>query len=72
MGWVRSTLGVTPPTEPRVSDALVRAMLDQQRRAVEANRRVLDDLADTLTPDERRQLAHLLHDRRFLGVRHRD
>lgn len=70
--WLRSTLGVTPPSKPRVSDALVRAMLAQQQQAIAANRQVLADLADTLTPDERQQIAKLLDDNRFTGARRVD
>ena len=65
--WFRSTLGVAPPAEPHISDALVKAMLAQQQQAVDANRRALSDIADTLGPDERQQIMHLLDDQRFLG-----
>ena len=71
-GWIRGTLGVSPPREPNISEPLARALLAQKQQAVDANRRVLSDLADTLAPAERQQIAHLLDDRRFLEARHVD
>lgn len=72
MNWVRSAFGVTPPSEPRVSEELTRAMLARHQQAIDANRRALSDLATTLPPDEAQHIARLLDDQRFLGARRVD
>ena len=71
-GWIRGSLGVSPPREPHISEPLTRALLAQQRQAIDANRRLLTDLADKLEPAERQQIAHLLDDRRFMEARRVD
>ena len=56
--WARSVLGVSPPSEPRVSQAQARAMLEHQQR-------VLSDMSAA----ERRYLEHLLDAQRFEASR---